>query len=108
MRRGFVIEEHVVVYCDTCGDYYSEREQEAICFESVTQAIAYLTVRAAGVGWVYDGDRVVCDGCQATARCVEHGHCFPESWRTTVWALGNSTRSRTCTVCGVPEIEAQP
>ncbi|MGY2019887.1 hypothetical protein [Nocardia gipuzkoensis] len=109
MKRGLVIEQHVVVYCDTCGDHYTEGEHEAVCFDSITQAIAYLTVHSAGgIGWVYDGDKVVCDGCQATNRCVEHGHSFPESWRTTVWPLGNSTRSRTCEVCGVPEIEAQP
>ncbi|MFG3621246.1 hypothetical protein [Nocardia sp. NPDC047654] len=108
MRRGFVIEEHVVVYCDGCGDIYSEDGNEGICFDSVNQAVAYLNARSGGVGWLYDGDQVRCDGCLAAARCVEHGHSFPESWQTTLRSLGTSTRSRTCEVCGIPEIEALP
>ncbi|MGW4330284.1 hypothetical protein ACWEKR_30895 [Nocardia sp. NPDC004573] len=101
-------ETHVVVYCDGCGDIYSEDENESICFDSVNQAVAYLNARSGGVGWLYDGDQVRCDGCLATARCAEAGHVFPESWQTTLWSLGKATRSRTCEVCGVPEIEALP
>ncbi|WP_330233954.1 hypothetical protein OHA40_16765 [Nocardia sp. NBC_00508] len=108
MKRGFVTETHVVVYCDGCGDHYTEGENEAICFDSVHQAVTYLNARSGGVGWRYDGDRVLCDGCLATARCAEHGHRFPEAWHTTRWPLGSSTRSRTCEVCGIPEIEALP
>lgn len=106
MKRGFITETHVVVYCDTCGDLYTEHGSEAVCFHTVNQAVAWLTHHPTAAGWVYDGDRITCDACQATARCAEHGHTFPTGWRTTVWPLGNTTRSRTCTVCGVPEIEA--
>ncbi|MEU7769493.1 hypothetical protein AB0B25_31035 [Nocardia sp. NPDC049190] len=108
MKRGFVTETHVVVYCDSCGDIYSENEAESICFDSTYQAVSYINTRGAGIGWHYDGDRVQCDGCLATAQCVEHGHRFPEVWQTTLWPLGSSTRSRTCEVCGIPEIEALP
>ncbi|MFG3618065.1 hypothetical protein [Nocardia sp. NPDC047654] len=108
MKRGFVTEVHVVVYCDGCGDIYSESAGESICFDSINQAVTYINARSGGVGWVYDGDRVWCDGCQATARCAEHGHCFPESWQTTLWPVGSSTCSRACEVCGIPEIEALP
>ncbi|MFI2478162.1 hypothetical protein [Nocardia xishanensis] len=107
MKRGFVTETHVVVYCESCGDHYTEGENEAICFDSISQAIAYLSFQAAGVGWLYDGVQVVCDGCQATDYCITHGHCFPDTWHTTEWPLGATTRSRTCDRCGVPEIEAQ-
>ncbi|WP_433681204.1 hypothetical protein [Nocardia sp. CA-119907] len=108
MKRGFVTECHVVIYCDGCGDIYSENESESVCFDSVNQAVHYLNARSAGVGWLYDGDKVQCDGCLATAICAERGHTFPDSWQTTKRLLGISTRSRTCIVCGVPEIEALP
>ena len=108
MKTGFVHEVHVVIYCDRCGDIYSENGTEGICFTSVHQAVNYLNARSACVGWLYDGDKVLCDGCIATAICIERGHSYPESWQTTVWPLGNKSRSRTCTVCGVPEIEALP
>ncbi|MBF6334240.1 hypothetical protein [Nocardia transvalensis] len=108
MKSGFVIEEHVVIYCDICGDHYCENNNESICFDSVAQAIAYITHRGAGIGWAYDGDRVLCDGCMATATCREHGHLFPDTWRTTAWPLGTKSRSRACDRCGIPEIEALP
>jgi hypothetical protein len=108
MKTGFVTEVHVVIYCDLCGDVYSENDNESICFDSVHQAVGYLNARSAGVGWRYDGDKVVCDGCLAGLRCIEHGHTFPDTWQTTLRLSGISTRSRTCPVCGVPEIEALP
>ncbi|WP_433599133.1 hypothetical protein ACQPXH_26155 [Nocardia sp. CA-135953] len=108
MKTGFVHEVHVVIYCDRCGDIYSENGTEGICFTSVHQAVNYLNARSAGVGWLYDGDKVICDGCLAAARCEEHGHSYPDTWQTVTRLLGISTRSRTCTVCGIPEIEALP
>ncbi|MEV2226231.1 hypothetical protein AB0E01_41200 [Nocardia vinacea] len=57
-------ETHVVIYCDSCGDAYSEHDSESICFDSVNQAVDYLNARSAGVGWFYDGDRVLCDACR--------------------------------------------
>lgn len=107
MKTGFVQELHVVIYCESCGDIYSENEGESICFDSIPQAIGYLNTGSAGVGWIYDGDKVLCDGCLAAAHCTEHGHSFPDTWQTTKRLLGISTRSRICDVCGVPEIEAQ-
>src|SRR2546421_11362891 len=98
MRTGFVLEAHVVVYCDGCGDAYRENGDEAICFDSINQAIAYLTSVSAGVGWLYDGDKILCDGCLATARCVCAGHSFPEPRR---WLPGSRLENRTCTVCGI-------
>ncbi len=65
MKRGFVTETHVVVYCDSCGETYSENESEGICFDSVHQAVDYLNDRSAAFGWFYDGDQVICDGCRA-------------------------------------------
>ncbi|MFI9506796.1 hypothetical protein [Nocardia sp. NPDC052566] len=107
MKAGFVIEEHVVVYCDGCGDHYSEKDNESICFHSIAQAIAYFSAHSATVGWVYDGDRILCDGCIATLHCLQYGHTYPDTWQTTVWPLGKLTRSRSCAECGIPEIEAQ-
>ncbi|MEV6274460.1 hypothetical protein [Nocardia sp. NPDC051832] len=109
MKRGIVTERHVVIYCDTCGDLFSENENEGICFASVSQAIEYLATRSAGVGWLYDGDLIRCDGCLASAYCLEHGHTFPKSWQSTETPLGTlTTRIRTCDRCGTPEREAQP
>lgn len=101
-----MVESHVIVYCDTCGDLFTDADGESICFDNANQAIAFLTHTPVALGWVYDGDQITCDACQATNQCATDGHSFPSGWRTTVWPLGNSTRSRTCTVCGVPEIEA--
>lgn len=104
MRTGFVTEAHVVVYCDGCGDHYREHGDESICFDSVNQAIAYLTAAGAGVGWVYDGDKILCDGCQATARCAQHGHLFPVPWR---WSPMRKSDARACEVCGISESEIE-
>lgn len=107
MKRGFVTECHVVIYCDVCGDIYSENGCQGACFDSAHQAVNYLNARSAGVGWLYDGDKVICDGCVAAARCEVNGHTFPDSWQTVTRLLGNTTRSRTCTVCGISDIEAE-
>lgn len=106
MKRGFVTETHVVIYCDMCGDIYTENTGESICFDSTQQAVDYIQTRSAGVGWLYDGDRIWCDGCIAADHCDRMGHQFPDTWQTTKRLLGISTRLRTCTVCGIPEIEA--
>jgi hypothetical protein len=103
MKSGFVTEVHVVIYCDVCGDVYSEADGESTCFDSTNQAVAYLSARGAGVGWIYDGDKVVCDGCQALARCAEHDHTFPE--RHVAARLSKKARPRTCVVCGISETE---
>ncbi|WP_228002199.1 hypothetical protein [Nocardia australiensis] len=107
MKTGLVTEVHVVIYCDVCGDVYSETDSESTCFDSTNHAVGYLNARSAGVGWIYDGDKVICDGCQALARCTEAGHTFPDR-RVTVRRLNKTTRSRTCIVCGIFEIEALP
>ncbi|WP_328411939.1 hypothetical protein [Nocardia sp. NBC_00403] len=108
MKTGFVIEAHVVIYCDTCGDIYSENGSEGICFDTVNQAVGYLNARSAGVGWLYDGDKIACDGCLAAARCQEHGHQFPDPRQAVKRLLrGSASQSRACTVCGVLEIEVQ-
>ncbi|NEW30654.1 hypothetical protein [Nocardia cyriacigeorgica] len=100
MKRGFVTETHVVVYCDGCGDPYTENTSESICFTSVHQAVSHLSHRSAVLGWIYDGDRVWCDGCRAAARCQEAGHFFPVPAR-----LFRSSRPAVCTVCGIHESE---
>lgn len=100
MKRGFVTETHVVIYCDGCGDPYTENTGESICFESINQAVSYLMHRSAAVGWDYDGDRVFCDGCRAALRCLEASHSFPPPSR-----LLRSSRPSVCTVCGIHESE---
>ncbi|WP_433680667.1 hypothetical protein [Nocardia sp. CA-119907] len=107
MKRGFVTECHVVIYCDVCGDIYSDNAQGA-CFDSVHQAVNHLNAHCAGMGWLYDGDKVICDGCRAAARCEANGHTFPDSWQSVTRLLGIASRSRTCDVCGIPEIEDLP
>ncbi|MEU7634334.1 hypothetical protein AB0C34_30920 [Nocardia sp. NPDC049220] len=68
MKGGFLEELHTVVYCDCCGDVYSEDGGEGICFDSIAQAVDYINARSAAVGWFYDGDRVICDACRAIER----------------------------------------
>ncbi|MFI6043371.1 hypothetical protein ACIA8C_17180 [Nocardia sp. NPDC051321] len=99
-------EVHVVIYCDGCGDIYTEDTGESICFDSVHQAVSYINTRSVGVGWIYDGDLVRCDGCLATAHCDEHGHTFPRR-HVPARLLKNTPTSRACTVCGVAESEIQ-
>ncbi len=100
MKRGFVTETHVVIYCDGCGDPYTENTSESICFASVHQAVSHLSHREAVLGWIYDGDRVWCDGCRTAARCESAGHSFPAPSR-----LFRSHRPTVCTVCGIHESE---
>ncbi len=102
MKTGFVTECHVVIYCHGCGDYYHEHEGESICFDSIHQAITYLSVVGAGTGWVYDGDKIWCDGCIAVARCAEYGHTFPGPRR---WPLPSRSDARVCVTCGIAETE---
>ncbi|WP_280255192.1 hypothetical protein [Nocardia wallacei] len=104
MNSGFVTQAHVVVLCDGCGDRYSETAYDQLCFASVNEAITYITRRGAGVGWVYDGDKVLCDGCVASARCAEHGHRFPEPRRRP---LAGKDRSGVCSVCGINDSESE-
>lgn len=107
MKRGFVTETHVVIYCDSCGDHYAEESGESTCFESVNQAVIYLNGQPPGASWRYDGDTVMCDACLATAHCAEHGHAF-RAPRIPPRLLLNNPSLRTCTVCGISEIEALP
>ncbi|WP_280452220.1 hypothetical protein [Nocardia cyriacigeorgica] len=101
MKGGFVAETHVVIYCDGCGDPYTENLGETVCFDSINQAVNYLTARGC-LDWTYDGDRVWCDGCQAAARCEEAGHSFPEPSRSI---LRRNNLAPVCTVCGIHESE---
>ncbi len=104
MRTGFLTVAHVIVHCDGCGDRYSEIRYDQLCFASVNEAIAYITGRGAGVGRLYDGDKVLCDGCLASACCLEHGHVFPAPRR---WSLGSKPDFRTCSLCGISETEIE-
>lgn len=101
MRRGFQTEAHVVVYCDTCGDIYTDREGESICFATTNQAAEFLNADTA-TGWLYDGDTIRCDGCVAAASCLEHGHRFIELGWPTVWPVP-APAPRECSVCGLPK-----
>ncbi|MEV0250114.1 hypothetical protein AB0H76_26200 [Nocardia sp. NPDC050712] len=107
MKTGFVSETHVVIYCDGCGDTYSDQSGESVCFDSVHQAVTYLNVQSAGLGWHYDGDRVLCDGCRASAQCEQRGHEFPRP-RIPARLLLSAPHPRACSVCGINENEAQP
>ncbi len=89
MKRGFVTENHVVIYCDGCGDLYTDPRGDAVCFTSTHQAAYYLA--SGRHGWGYDGDRITCDGCAITGECDTHGHLF---------TTGNPFRS--CDRCGAP------
>ena len=104
MKTSFLTMAHVVVHCGGCGDRYSETRYDQLCFASANEAIAYITGRGAGVSWVYDGDKVLCDGCLASARCGEHGHVFPEPRRRL---LGSTPVFRACSVCGISETEIE-
>ncbi|PPJ05904.1 hypothetical protein C5E44_31850 [Nocardia nova] len=55
MKRGMVTENHVVIYCDSCGDLYTDAGGHAVCFTSTHHAAYYLA--AGRNGWLYDGDR---------------------------------------------------
>ncbi|MGW4848246.1 hypothetical protein [Nocardia brasiliensis] len=107
MKRGFVSENHTVIYCDLCGDVYAEEGSESICFDSVSQAVAYLEARSPGVGWVYDGDRIWCDGCIAADHCDRNGHQFPDPAKPKKRIRGTALRDRFCRVCGIGESEVQ-
>ncbi len=99
MKRGFVLEGHVVIYCDGCGDLYTDSDGESICFDSTHQAASYLAIGRDG--WAYDGDRITCDGCQVTAECDTHGHRFIRP------AKSPSTFLR-CDCCGAPSEQENP
>ncbi len=104
MRTGFIIEAHTVIRCDGCGDPYYETGSIPSCFASVGQAVAFITRRGNTTGWMYDGDRIWCDGCQAIRRCIEQGHTFPEPRRRL---LGSTPDPHTCTVCGISDTEIE-
>ncbi|WP_063065942.1 hypothetical protein [Nocardia violaceofusca] len=94
MKRGLVTESHVVIYCDSCGDLYTDRAGEAVCFTSTHQAAYYLA--GGRNGWLYDGDRITCDGCAITAECDLRGHLFP-----------STNDLRRCDRCGAPDDEQE-
>ncbi|QIS09388.1 hypothetical protein [Nocardia arthritidis] len=93
-------ESHVVIYCDFCGEHYTENGSESICFDSTHQAVTYLNARSAAVGWLYDGDKVWCDGCRAADTCVRNGHTYPQH---APRLYGFAACPRFCTRCGFPE-----
>lgn len=103
MKRGFVPENHVVVYCDSCGDIYVDADGESICFDTTHQAALYLA--NGRDGWLYDGDRITCDGCQLTAECDLSGHDYPNTEAPTDWPA--STRLARCNRCGAPNDEQE-
>ncbi|MFC9434946.1 hypothetical protein [Nocardia sp. NPDC057030] len=106
MKRGFVTENHTVVHCDLCGEIYTENGSESICFDSEQQAASYLMTGAARrVGWVYDGDRIWCDGCIAADFCDRNGHRFPEVRPSLKRLLDGSAPARACSRCGVLDSE---
>ncbi|WP_228002222.1 hypothetical protein [Nocardia australiensis] len=48
MKTGLVTEVHVVIYCDVCGDVYSETDSESTCFDSTIPRLSgYLNARSA-------------------------------------------------------------
>ncbi|MFI7192862.1 hypothetical protein ACIBQ0_24270 [Nocardia nova] len=94
MKRGLVTENHVVIYCDSCGDLYTDAAGEAVCFTSTHQAAYYLA--GGRNGWLYDGDRITCDGCAITAECDLNGHDF-------IPPAGSQTAR--CVRCGAPDNE---
>ncbi len=98
MKRGMVTENHVVIYCDGCGDFYTDAYGELISFDSTHQASSYLAIGRHG--WLYDGDRITCDGCRITVECDTNGHRFsrPAKARTTFLR---------CDRCGAPDNEQE-
>lgn len=101
MKRGFVGETHVVVYCDGCGDLYADTDGESICFDTTHQAAEYLAIGRDG--WLYDGDRITCDGCLLTVECDQNGHDYTPDPGLTGWP--NAPQLRRCERCGAPEDE---
>ncbi|MFD5179777.1 hypothetical protein ACFWM1_28495 [Nocardia sp. NPDC058379] len=105
MKRGFCTESHVVVYCDICGDIYTDAEGKPTCFTTTSQAAEFLTTDTHS-GWLYDGDTIRCDGCIAAEQCRDHGHVLVTNdlWAELV------TGPLVCCVCGLlesdlPELE---
>ncbi|WP_405177734.1 hypothetical protein OG225_26175 [Nocardia sp. NBC_01377] len=82
MKRQFVTETHVAVYCDVCGICYGQDDFNgrapgvvvsidaqgiAVVFDSIARAVDHINAHPEQ-GWFYDGDRVLCDGCQRIER----------------------------------------
>lgn len=111
MNRGFRIEVHVVVYCDICGDIYTDDDGESVCFATAHQAAQFLAVDTI-TGWAYDGDTIRCDSCLLAEQCHD-GHDFifrTEPYRpitTSSTGPGVIWRNtiRECAVCGLLDIE---
>ena len=104
MTRGIRTEAHVTVYCDTCGDPFTDPAGQRYCFTSLGAAVAYVT-GADAEGWDYDGDRVTCDGCQRAADCATEGHMFAEP---SIFTRLLAPAPRCCTCCGIHENELTP
>ncbi|MFE1592141.1 hypothetical protein [Nocardia sp. NPDC058705] len=102
MKRGLVTESHVVIYCDTCGDVLTDADGESICFDTTNQAAVFLSADRS-CGWEYDGDRITCDACAATAECDANGHRWPPTWQQAIWA--NSGVQAACNTCGITKSE---
>ncbi|PKV77307.1 hypothetical protein [Nocardia fluminea] len=101
MKRGLITESHVVIYCDTCGDVLTDADGESICFDSTNQAVSFLGVKLGG--WTYDGDRITCDACAATAECETNGHRWPPTWQQAIWPA--SAAEAACNTCGITKSE---
>lgn len=71
-------ETHVVVYCDTCGELYTDPDGESICFDTRHQAVIFLACLPGPARWVYDGDTITCPGCHGATRRAETARSFPE------------------------------
>ncbi len=73
MKRGFVTETHVRIYCDVCGEVYAEEGSrghaaKGICFDTRAAAVDCLNANASPWEWFYDGDRVLCPDCRFVER----------------------------------------
>ncbi|MBF6352965.1 hypothetical protein IU449_00115 [Nocardia higoensis] len=66
MKRGFVTETHVLIYCDRCGECCTDSEGESICFDNLRQALRYLIDTADMAGWQLSGGEIECADCRHT------------------------------------------
>ena len=97
MKRGFVTETHLVIYCEVCGDHYADDDGESICFDNRGQAVRHLAYDET-TGWAYDGDTVRCRTCENAQQCRDYGH---ELVTDTLAA----DPVRVCSRCGLPDTE---
>ncbi|KZM76162.1 hypothetical protein [Nocardia terpenica] len=105
MKSGLVTETCVIAYCSECGDAFGTELGcgHPLLFDSVDEAIAFLTDRVTAAGWLFDGERLACDGCLTAMVCETKGHEWGD-WQpySPVVRLGEL---RWCEHCG--EIETR-